>query len=333
MLRRLMFSILFILLFGSISINIMLLAGSNFTAGKNVVTTVVTPGNSHEQIAVIPLDGLIDDAQEARFNRFIGHARDDADVKAVIILIDTPGGSVTASDEIYKRIKKFKSEKNVPIVVAMRGMATSGGYYAACGADYIVAERTTLTGNIGVLMPQYNFHKLLDKYGIEDNTVVATGATFKDAGSPTRAPKPEHAGYFQGEIDAAFTIFKKVVTDGRGNRLKKSIEEIANGKAYNGDEAYSLGLIDEVDDAGYLDAAIKYATKQANLSGPVVTEYHDPLPSLLNLLASSYTGGRANAGGVTINLDASLIDRVSSPRMMYIFRGSAGGDLVAPLAK
>jgi protease IV len=327
-----MFSLLLILLAGSILLNF-LLAGSSFGTSKNVITTVFTPGNSHEQIAVIPLEGLIDGTQEARFNRFMDHARDDADVKAVIILIDTPGGSVTASDEIYKRIKKFKAEKSIPIVVAMRGMATSGGYYAACGADWIVAERTTLTGNIGVLMPQYNIHKLLDKYGIEDNTVVATGATFKDAGSPTRAPNPEHAAYFQSEIDAAFTIFKKVVTDSRGKKLSQPIAEIANGKAYNGEEALQLGLIDEVDDAGYLDAAIRYAKKQANLAGPVVTEYHEPAPSLFNLLSSNYAASRPNAGGVTINLDASLLDRISSPRMMYLYHGAPDGDVAAPAMK
>jgi protease-4 len=319
LLRALLFCFILLLLGVSVIINLVLLVSN--TGGKSVLSNVVSSGDSHKQIAIIPLEGLIDAAQEARFDRYIEHAQGDSDVKAIIIQIDTPGGSVSASDEIYKRIKKFKADRNVPVVVAMRAMATSGGYYAACACDYIVAERTTLTGNIGVLMPRYNIHRLMDKYGVEDDTVVATGATYKDAGSPTRPPKPEHDVYWQSECDAAFAIFKQVVSDGRKNKLKGTIDEIANGKAYNGKEAYDLGLVDEIDATGYLDSAIKYATTAAGLSNPTVVRYHEPPPSLLNMLTSNCAGGHANAGGVTINIDASAIDRMTSPQMMYLFRG------------
>jgi protease-4 len=317
-----LFVILFFLLTGSIFVNLVLLKIGNVGGGDSAQSTVISAGDSHKVIAVIPLEGLIDDALETRFERYMNWAKEDDNVKAAIILIDTPGGTVTASDEIYKRIKKFKSEKNIPVVVAMRGMATSGGYYAACAADHIIAERNTLTGNIGVIMPSYNFSKMLDKYGIDDSTIVATGATYKDAGSWTRAATPQHQAYLQSEIDASFEIFKQVVLDGRKNKLKGKTEDIFNGKAFMGAEALNLGLIDDIDDTGYLDAAIKYATQQASLSGPQVIKYHDPPVSLLNLLASSKSAGRqASNGGITINLDASLIDRLASRRAMYLYTG------------
>jgi len=172
LLRTLFFVVILVLLAGSILVNVVLLgAGGMSSSGSSYVqTTVKTPGDSDKTIAIIPLEGIVDDAMQARFDRYITKAKDDSDVKAIVLLIDTPGGTVTASDEIYKQLKKFKTDKNgIPIIVAMRGMATSGGYFIACAGDYITAERTTTTGNIGVLMPSYNLSKLLDKWGIEDN--------------------------------------------------------------------------------------------------------------------------------------------------------------------
>jgi protease-4 len=320
LLKRVLVVFLLIALAASLLLNVASLGLVGSNSGP-VQTTVRSPGNSSEQIVVMPIEGLIDEACEARMERYLDRAQNDSDVKAVVLLIDTPGGTVTASDEIYMHIKKFKADKGVPIVVAMRGMATSGGYYTACAADYICAERTTLTGNIGVLWPRYNFSKLMDKYGVEDKTTVATGATYKDAGSPTRASTPQDEAYLQQEVDDSFAIFKKVVTDGRGTRLKGNIDDIANGKAYSGEEAHKLGLVDEIDTTGYLDAAVAYATKQASLTKPEVVLYHDPPPSLLNLLSMKYGGGQPAAGGVTINVDPMMLDRMMSPRMMYLYRG------------
>jgi protease-4 len=282
----------------------------------------VVKGSSRDQIAVIPLEGVIDESLEMHMERYLTRAKDDDNVKAVILLIDTPGGSVTASDEIYKRIRKFKNDKNVPIVVAMRGMATSGGYYAACAADYIVAENSTLTGNIGVLLPRYNVSSLLDKWKVEDNTIVSTGTPYKDAGSPFKPTNPRDDKYFQEIADSAFAQFKDVVAAGRKGRLKSPLDEIANGKAYTAKQALDYGLIDEIDSAGYLDAAIAYATKQATLTGPAVVKYQETPPSLIERLSSlQFLGGHPHAGGVSINLDASTINRLKTPTLMYLFNG------------
>jgi protease-4 len=310
--------LLLILLGGSMLLNLGLIAGNN----SGGVQSTLIQGDARQQIAVVPLEGLIDESLANKFDRLLTRAQNDKNVKAVVILIDTPGGSVTASDEAYKRIKKFKMEKNVPVVVAMRSLATSGGYYAACGADHIIAERTTLTGNIGVLLPRYNLSKLMEKYGIEESTIVSTGATYKNAGSMFKPDNDRDNAYLQGIADSAFTQFKDVVKAGRQGKLKGTIDEIANGKAYTAQEARDKGLIDDIDDVGYLDAAVKYATSKAGLSGPMVVKYQDPPMTLFDLLGGSQSkfGHSTSAGGINITLDASLLDRVSSPRLMYLYR-------------
>ena len=320
--RAIVFTLALGLLAISFLFNLILASGKIVETG-NVNELPVSTGSSSERIAVLPLEGLVDEAMETRVERYVNRAKADESVKAVILLIDTPGGSVISSDEIYKRIKKFKGEKNVPIVVAMRGMATSGGYYAACAADYIVAERGTLTGNIGVLLPRFNVSGLMDKWKIEENTIVSKGTPYKDAGlpfEPTDSPKDD--AYFQEIADSAFAQFKDVVATGRKGKLKGELGEIANGKAYTAQQALDLGLIDDIDSVGYLDAAIAYATKQAGITNPTVVKYQEIPPSLFDRLSSiQYLGAHPQAGGVSINIDANLLHRLKTPTMMYLYEG------------
>lgn len=306
-----------LLLIGSLLFNVMLAGNFHDTT----TTQTLVAGDSSQQIAVIPLSGLIDEANEARLIKHLDRARQDAYVKAVVLMIDTPGGSVTASDEIYKSLVKFKTDKGVKLVVAMRGMATSGGYYAACAGDYIVAEPTTLTGNIGVIMPGYNFSKLMEKYGIEEHTIVSTGATYKNAGSMFHPQSARDDAYLQDIADSAFVQFKQVVQTGRTNKLKQPIDEIANGKAYTAHQAFDLGLVDEIDNNGYLDAAVKWASAQAGLTRPQVVRYQEA-PTLMDIFSSSskFVGGQGSAGGVSINIDPAALDRLRSPRAMYLFQ-------------
>ena len=161
----------------------------------------------------------------------------------MVFEIDSPGGTVTASDEIYNRIRRFKDEapKRVPVVVSMGSLATSGGYYAACGADYVFAQPTTFTGNIGVLMPRYNFSKLMEKYGVEETTIVSTGAKYKNAGSSSSPRTSRGQEVHAATGRRAFTQFKQVVKNGRGSKLNGESEEIVNGKVYTAKEAKDLG--------------------------------------------------------------------------------------------
>jgi len=323
--RALFIALLVLMLLGSGLLNLVLIAGSLGGSGATVQQTVLEAGSGSDKVVVVPLRGVIETEMSQQFDRFMDAAQADKSVKAVVIEIDSPGGTVTASDEIYNRIKLFKSKKPVPVVVSMASLATSGGYYAACGGDYVFAQPTTFTGNIGVLMPRYNFSQLMEKYGVEETTIVSSGAKFKNAGSSFRPETPEDTKYMQELADNAFKQFKDVVTAGRSAKLHGNIEDIANGKVYTTDSALTLGLIDQ---KGYLEDAEAYAASAAGLSSPTVIQYHDP-PTLLQTLLSSKSkvggalaGGKLDGGGgVSITVDQNLLREMTTPRPMYLWRG------------
>lgn len=320
--RAIFMAMLVLLLVGSAALNLVLLASSLGSAGGGITQQTLQAGGGRDKVAVVPLRGIIDTNIAAQFDRFLDTAEADQNVKALVIEIDSPGGTVTASDEIYNRIRSFKSKRSIPIVVSMASLATSGGYYAACGADYVFAQPTTFTGNIGVLMPRYNFSKLMDKYGVEETTIVSTGARFKNAGSSFRPESPEEKQYMQELADSAFKQFKNVVTQGRSSKLKGNMEDIANGKVFTADSAEKLGLIDKI---GYLEDAQAHATTAAGLNCPTVVRYQDP-PTLMQLLmasksnvAGALAGG--DAPGVNITIDPKLLHEMNTPRPLYLWRG------------
>jgi protease-4 len=202
----------------------------------------------------------------------------------------------------------------------MGGMATSGGYYVSCGADYIFARSTTLTGNIGVIMPNMNFSKLMDKYGVEDSTIVSSGSPFKEAGSPTIPETPADHDYMQGLIDAMKKQFVDVVKHGRGANLKGTDDVLFNGKAYTGDDALKLGLVDKI---GYEDNAIDWAIGTAGLKDPTVVRYV-PEPYLAKLLSGAKSSVPSPNTSFTINginIDEKSIVDLLSPRPMYLWMG------------
>jgi protease-4 len=316
-------------LFGaSLTLNIYLLALTGLAGGSGSHSTSIVAGDPKQKIAHVPIKGIIMDEAYERFDRMMKSVEADGDVKALVIEIDSPGGSVTASDEIHNRITKFKKDKpNVPVVVSMAGLAASGGYYVACPGDYIFAQPTTLTGNIGVLMPQYNVHELFEKWGIKETTVESTGAPFKNAGSMFQAENAEHRKYIQDIADKAFAQFKDVVAKGRQSKLTKPLGDIANGKIYMAGDALALGLVDKV---GYINDAYDHAATQAKLNNRTIVKYHDPpsfMDALLSGKASVSTGARGGgAPGQTIqvngvNINAGDLHELMTPRLMYLWRG------------
>jgi protease-4 len=308
----------------SIALNVYMLGAWLLSSDENVRQTVLVPGDSKQTVAVVQLNGILEDRSVTRFEGIVRKLETDSDIKALVLEIDTPGGSVSASDEIYHRILQYKEKTKVPVVVSMGGMATSGGYYISCAADKIVAERTTITGNIGVLMPRYNFAKLADKYGVEDTTLHSTGSEFKDAGSMFRPERPEERAYWLGLIDDAYATFKGVVQTGRGNSLKAPMTEVANGKAYTSNEALKMGLIDA---QGYATDAYTLAASMASLSNKHVVRF-DPVVSLLGALAgdSEFGGASPSAksisiNGVEVSVDRHFLEDLATPRLMYLWRG------------
>lgn len=318
--RTLFLILLVAVLGGSLLMNVALLAwhGSQLGGQQQTIQT----GDPSTEIAVVPLEGEINSSVAARFDRVMTRVEADGSVKALVVRINTPGGEVTASDEIYQRIRLYKSRKSIPVVVSMGAMATSGGYYAACAADYLVAEHTTLTGNIGVLMPRFNLSKLADKYGIEEDTIVSSGATYKNAGSMFSPDNPRDSAYLQAIIDSAFARFKQVVTTGRGSALKLGIGQIADGRVYTSDRAVSEGLVDSI---GYLEDACQYAAATAHVTKPQVVRFEEKL-SLFQLFgddAEAINVTRWASSGISVNgltVDQATLDRFLRPRLLYLWR-------------
>ncbi|HLZ09151.1 MAG TPA: signal peptide peptidase SppA, partial [Chloroflexota bacterium] len=290
--------------------------------GRQISQTTLTEGSADQQIAVVSLAGVITDATRQKFEATVRQVEQDNSLKGLILDINSPGGEVTPSDEIYERLAKLKRDHpSLPVAVSIRGMGASGAYYAACACDHLVAEETTITGSIGVLWPNYNFSNLMQKYGVVDNTIVSKGAPFKDAGSSTRLPDPTTDGYLRGLIDSEFARFKSVVQTGRGAKLKPNVDEVANGKAYTAQEALANGLIDEI---GYMDKAVAWVTKTARLSNPQVVYFYEKTTFFDRLPFGMQHGRPATTvkiNGVDVELDQGMIERWTHPRPMAIFEG------------
>lgn len=307
-----------VLLLGSIALNVILFIGLSVAstptaAAAGTIEEVVLSGTRSQKIAVVRLSGVIMDQSRDQFFKLLDRVEKDSTVKAMIVEIDSPGGGVTASDEIYNRVMRIKQDKGIPVVVSMASLAASGGYYVACAGDTIVAQRTTLTGSIGVLLTRYDLTGLGEKYGIKDGTIVSDGATFKDSGGPFKEMSPDEIAYFKSFLNDAFDTFKSVIKTGRDGRLSKPLDEIANGKIYSAQQALELGLVDQL---GYLDTAISTAASAAGLSNPHVIRYK-PQPTFFDLL-----GVKANVSGdVSVHLDQRFIERLMTPTMMYLWPG------------
>lgn len=332
---RIIFTTLATAVFGlSITLNLYLLAfsalGSGFSRSQGVEQTVLVEGEPKEKIAVIPVTGTILPNTAERFDLVLTTAEKDPNVKAVVIDVDTPGGAVSPSDEIHARILRFRQQNPTrPVVVTMRGLATSGGYYVSCAADYIFAQQTTWTGNIGVIAPRMNYSKLAHSYGVEEVTVTAPANGFKNAGSPYAPVSEQDKEYLQSLIDDAYGKFKMVVANGRKGKLTAKIDDIANGKVYNATEAKALGLVDQL---GYATDAYDKAAAMANLSNKHVVKYQMPQGFLETLLGGgreststlptrSTGGGGTTINGINVNLDATLLEDLNRPRLMYLWRG------------
>jgi len=201
-------------------------------------------------------------------------AEGDSAVKAIVLRVNSPGGGVVASDEIYHALLEIEK----PIVVSMSELAASGGYYISCAADKIVANPTTLTGSIGVISTVPNFEELLDKIGIE--VLVIKSGPMKDTLSPYRQPTEEEIEHWQQITDEAYEQFLSIVADERDLPLEEA-RDLADGRVYTGQQALALGLVDEL---GNLPEAIDLAAELGGIEGePQIVEYGAP-PTLMDIL-------------------------------------------------
>ncbi len=211
------------------------------------------------QIAVIDLEGIIYDSKE--FTEQLKDYGNRTGVRAVVVHINSPGGGVAASQEMYEAIRKFRAESRKKVVVSMASVAASGGYYVACAADKIFANPGTITGSIGVIAEWYNYGDLL-RWAKMESVVIKSG-TFKDAGSPTRPLTAEEKSYFQGLIGNMFNQFVEAVAKSR-KMDDAAVRRLADGRVFTGQEAKANGLVDEL---GTYQDAIAAAAKMAGIYG------------------------------------------------------------------
>ena len=240
--------------------------------------------SNSSKVALLKLDGVIESSasQASFFNedmsasnllKSLKMAKEDKSVKAIIIEINSPGGTVPASQNIYDEILRTRKVK--PVIVVMDDVAASGGYYIASAADRIIAQAGTLTGSIGVIMQTMDAHKLLsDKLGLKHN-VIKSGL-YKDAGSATREMTSEERKLFQDIVDDSYKQFVRAIEIGRVNRndnyqvaktelTQTTLEKYADGRVFTGNQAYNLGFVDFVGDLTQAhDFACKMASEKFN---------------------------------------------------------------------
>lgn len=286
-----------------------MLIGSLMTRETGLPTRLVeryaAGDTSGPTIAIIDVSGIIMDQEVEHAIRQIRQARDDNKVKAVILRIDSPGGSVSGSDRIWREVGLLK-EKKKPVVASLGGIAASGGYYVAAPADRVLAEPTTLTGSIGVLLEIPQLHELMEKVGVKLEAI--TMGEWKDAGSPFRALTDRERERWKQVIDDAYQRFVRVVAQGRKLSLD-AVKTVADGKVLTTHEALQAKLIDEV---GYLDDAILTAQRLAVLESARVIRYSRPttLESLLGAASPSPTP----------RIDAQTWLRLQTPQILFLAR-------------
>jgi protease-4 len=230
-----------------------------------------------DRIGVVDLDGVILSPQPVvgQLKKFA----DDSSIKAIILHVNSPGGGVAASEEIYREVKRIREEKKKRVVVSIESVGASGAYYVASASNKIYADQGSIVGSIGVIAEWVNYGDLL-KWAKLKSVVIKTGE-FKDTGNPTRDLTPAEQAYMQSLIDSMFGQFIQAVADGRGMKFD-DVKTIANGKVWTGKEALSMKLID---DTGDFEAAVKDTAKSVGISGePTLVRPERDRKTMLDLL-------------------------------------------------
>ena len=236
--------------------------------GLTVLSSLLFPDldlSLEDRIALIRVEGVILDAQPtvSELKKF----GDSPSVKAIVLRIDSPGGGVVPSQEIYDAVKRVRNKSNKAVVASMGTVAASGGYYIASATDRIMANPGTLTGSIGVIMEMANLEGLLKKIGVEG--VVIKSGRFKDIGSPLRKMSDEDRQLLQAVMDDVHQQFIQAVAEGRSLDIAE-VQPLADGRIFTGRQAKEVKLVDELGD---LDDAIRLAADLAGIEGePRVVE-------------------------------------------------------------
>jgi protease-4 len=286
----------------------------------------VLEGEGKPKILLVDLDGLISFREEtdslklktapskvAFFREALTKAEADSDIVGIVVRINSPGGSVAASDTIYHEIMNFKRKKQIPVVAYIMELGASGGYYVASACDRIVASPAAITGSIGVIAMKFNIEGLLSKIGVSDET-YKSGA-MKDFWSPFRPSSPEEKKMLQDIIDRLYSRFVEVVYTNRQKLLTgQEVKALADGRIFTAGQAYEAKLIDHV---AYLDEEIESMKRSLNIKHARVVIYMRP-----GTFESNIYSAMPVQNSRTVDLISKTADDLffSGVQFMYLWR-------------
>jgi protease-4 len=268
-----------------------------------------------KKIAIIGIEGAILEG-DGFVKKQIDRVRSDDSVVAVVLRIDSPGGTVTGSNYLYHHLRKLADERKLPIVVSMGSICASGGYYIAMAVDdqpdAIFAEPTTWTGSIGVVIPHYDFSGLLGSWNVTDDSVVS--GPLKLMGSPTRAMRADERKVLQALVDESFQEFKQIVANGRPKFRDdpQALDAAATGQIFTAKQALERGLVDKL---GFVEDAIDRAVELSGLSRDELrcVKYKQP-----RTLVSELMGAQTRSAHSTVLDPATWLD-LTAPRAYYLW--------------
>jgi protease-4 len=297
----------------------------NLLSSHKPLQEQVVEGDGPKKILIVDIEGFISEKGASGLlqekpstvvlvKEALQKAAGDRDIAGVILRINSPGGTVAASDIIYHEVATYRTKTKVPVYAVITGIGASGGYYVAAAADEISAHPTAVTGSIGVLVMKFQVTGLMEKIGVSEQT-VKSGA-MKDIMSPFRPGTPEEEKLIQGIIDGMYRRFVDVALARPGNRLSR--EELlvaADGRIYTADQALKAGLIDRI---AYLDETIAAMKQKMGLDRASVIVYYRPG----GYRGTIYSGPPEGSPPVInlLNIDAGNLDMLTSSRFLYLWQ-------------
>jgi len=284
---------------------------------QQLVETVVKPSGKwfSSRVVVIDVSGVINNTEKRQLwgpkenpvsllDEKLKKAQKDSRIKAVILRINSPGGTVAASDAMYHIIERFKKESQKPVITLMTDVAASGGYYIACATDRILAYPTTITGSIGVIVQTISLKPALTRIGI--HTEAFTSGPNKDVGSPLSNMTNPHREVLQTLVDDFYQRFLNVVRNARPNITPDDFERVTDGRVVTGLEGSRVGLVDQIGD---LFDAFELTKQLASVDHADLVLYHRPLA----YVGSPYTVPAASLGTGNIQINLAQINLLTTP--------------------